>query len=1546
MPVTEEDDWWDSTKPVVTEIPQQALAPSGDSWWDSTAPNQNYPAIEPTQAEVQDDDYWNSFTSWTKQGAVTRTIGRIPVRASEDIYNALNEVFEFSTRARWEDKIFEEPQSAAEEITAEIGSWLGTFWLPGGVITKTAGATSKFTGLTAKTAKLTNLISKTSKGKKAVRISKIAAEGALRGAIADYITTDVDDLDNEASIRKRLGATLEGAVIGSGANLTMFGISRHVSIVWRKLRALKKVRQAAEGKGDPESALKELKKVIEDENKIKDDVLSELKETDEITGTPDKELDEVFDKPKPKPEVEPELEEFDLEFKPQKEVKDKPTGEKPKAEKPTVTEEPKNPELDIEEYINRAQSLPDQINRMVRLNEKVASRLNPKITELMQSLDAGDINSVRTIVSALETDIRRYRKIMELRAKSANITGKALRAFAGNPMDFFGKPMVYKTEVLRRMNQVDGLLKLIGDVKQGKLKDDIVLKNLKKELGEVDGVIQGKSLSDVLNDSFGKTTEESLNGIWSKYKKSISEGVLKALEKTTPKSKASLEVFSNRISKTLIDSLSNNKDLSKKVSASLADIEDIIANPEKYKESIEKIIKDVTVANNIKAADKAEALQVLGDLLKGETGKRLFDVLPNRVKLVSKVIKEELKEIETSLKEAIQEGTEKELLQKVTQRISDKTELSEAEKEVLLDHVRVQLSNTLAEMRDDVIRKFRSKELFQKFNLRANIRELDEMSEKSIKEIREYLASKAKENQTPEDIKLLQEEARKSKKVLEDKVRQSDIEAENELTKRFLKELSGMQEFDAAAAGTFELMLRTFEKLRLSMMLFSPRTWLVGVPSAAFNIAYQPVQQGLKTFIKARSNPFEDVSRARAWELAKAEVIATSEYFSNFNMFWDLIKETYKNNGQSAILPRAFRRHEEDLIDVGGKSVETEPLKIPFKNRKKLAELVKKYGVKNETNEKGFRKFLLEMVEGEPTTQIGKALDPLFSTSFRAMGVFDEAFKAMGLMRGLRAQALKEGITKNLEEKALNEYVEKRMKEALKDEGGLPQWANNEEFADVEQLALSITYQADYADKYFSQLARSFSNWSRGGDDSHYNPLKIIARLQVPFIKTPTAIAQFALDHFPPTAFAGMVWKTMLKRSPLHSKLKAVSKDIETNSLILGTETAEESIKKEARNTIDDLRREQEDITLKIKEQEAEATSNFMLGTVMTTGMAYAAATGAITGTGAYLTDEQKKRLTDAGWRPNTIKIGDKRVSYSKLEPWATFLSSMADIVHYMGMTGQHFDQLSDTDKTFISAFKASVVENMTNKLFIRGLYETLEVALDKNKSFLDLVRVDLPASLTPSFARDLTKINEQFQREAVGWRARAKERILGIHPGQYRRNLLGEKVDRVWGMDGFWGIISPVTWSDAKSDPLMKELAGLRGKIGQTKVYKRKGIDTRKYYHKRTGQSLYDAWMDKMAKHRGFDGLTLRQKLKTFMKTVEYMDAPDIKIEEDDTPKADLISNLVSKFRTDVWESIEKDEDFRSNYFNVDEESWTTRLSNETLKTVKLKALTELVGF
>lgn len=1528
-----QNDWWDTTAPKVEATPLPTLSTQQD-WWETTKPLRDYTTLDPEPTDFgEDDDYWDSFTSWTKRrGDVARTLGRIPVRATEDIYNVLNEWFEFSTRARWENELFEEPQSAAEDITAEIGSWLGTFWVPGGAISKTITGVSKATGLSAKTTKLTGLITKTPKGKKAARLAGIASEGFLRGTVADYITTDIEDHEADQAIQKRLQATIEGGLLGAGINLTTFGVGRYTSMVWRKFKALKKVRQAAEGKGDARVALKELKKVIEDENKIKDDVLTELSPRDDIVDEVDPELDELFGDVKPKEDIAPEKKE---------EAFKKADAEAPKLKK----EEPKSPELGIEEYINRASSLPDQIRRMVNLEKGVAERMNPKIIEMMDLLKQKDIESVRAILSTFETDVRRYRKLMEIRARAGRITGQSLRAFAADPLDFFSKSMVYKPEVLKRMNQIDDLLKLVGDVKDGKIKDEFIIDSLKKEIADVNGVIKGGTLSDALDATFGRSLNNAVENIWSKYQRSIAENVSKTLQKKVPQQKASLDIFSKRITTTLTDAVKSNKKAANRVSSVLDNVQDILANPEKYRESITKTIKEISDAKNIKAEDKNRALKVLSDLLTGKEGKRLFDVLPNRVKLVNKIINDELKSIGTSLNKAIKEGNERLLVDEVADRIAKKTDLGPIEKEVLLDHIRADLSNALAEMRDDVIRKLRSKELFQKFNLRANIKELDEMSDKSIKEIREYLSKKANEKNTPQDIALLQQEARKAKQVLKQKVKNADIEAENELAERLIRELSGFREFDQAASGTFELMLRAFEMVRMNMMLFSPRTWLVGVPTAAFNVVYQPIQQAVKAFIKAKTHPFEDISTVEAFKLAKAEVQGMSEYFSNFTTFWDLMKQTYKDKGQSAILPKSFRRHEEDLMEAGEAVVSATPIKVALKDKKKLTELIKQYGVKNERNETRLRKFLLEMLEGEPTTQIGKALDPLFSISFRAMGIMDEPFKAMGLMRSMRSFAMSEGIGKGLDAKALNDYVDKRMKEAFRESEGLPQWAGKEEFSEVEQLALSITYQADYADKYFSQTAKAFARWTRGGEDAHYNPLKILLRLQVPFIKTPTAIAQFGLDHFPLTSAVGFLYKFAAKQTPLHKQLKGLSDEIDKGLAMLASKEAKGDIIEETRKTLRDLHKEKEDLTLKLKEQEAEGLTNMILGVALTSSLAFAASTGVISGTGAYLTTEQRKRLIDAGWRPNSITIGGKRISYQRLEPWSTFMSSMADIVHYMGMTGVTFDELSDTDKTFVDALSASIVENMTNKYFITGLYEVLEVALDPQKTAMDIPR-GWAMSLSPTMTRDLVAINEQFQREAVEWQARAKERMLGIHPGQYRRNLLGEKVERVWSMDGWWGIISPITWSDKKNDPIMNEIAGLRGKLGQTQTYRKSGMDTRKFYHKRTGQSLYDAWLDKMSNTVDFDGLTLRQNLNILINSPEYMNAPQVKVNVDDATKADLISNKVTSFKNDVWEQIEQDEDFRNNYLDTDGDSWTNQITNEGLQNKQLKVLTDFVGF
>jgi hypothetical protein len=118
----------------------------------------------------------------------------------------------------------------------------------------------------------------------------------------------------------------------------------------------------------------------------------------------------------------------------------------------------------------------------------------------------------------------------------------------------------------------------------------------------------------------------------------------------------------------------------------------------------------------------------------------------------------------------------------------------------------------------------------------------------------------------------------------------------------------------------------------------------------------------------------------------------------------NILKATWKQNGHGAFNAKAFRRHEEDLIsqtdEVG--NIKQGPIKLNFKNRANIQRMVKKYGVDDQRNRTRLRKFMEELVEGEPSSRIGKSLDPLFSISFRAMGMLDQPFVFMGTMRALR----------------------------------------------------------------------------------------------------------------------------------------------------------------------------------------------------------------------------------------------------------------------------------------------------------------------------------------------------------------------------------------------------------------------------------------------------------------------------------------------------------------------------------------------------------------
>lgn len=1540
-------------KPLVTATPPTTPEITETTDWPEVgiAEDADKPiAIEEDEETVgskEDEPFWHPFVrqavglginSYSRIRPADRILKRTTVKTAEDLYNAVNEVIPLGTEVHWEQAYLGKPESVVEDVSSNILSWLTSFAVPGGLLAQGVKVLTTVPKVAKAGKAVEKFIEGGELGRKALKGTKIAAEGFLKGAVADYIRTDVDDLEAEEAIAKRFYETYEGGVYGSLLNFTTAGVGRIVKINMDKIRALKKVQKASKGKADPKQAIEELDNAIKEENKFRKELEAEVNPQDKELG--------LVDEPKiePKPKVEAEVEEPVVDVA------------KPKL----------NPEDEIEEAIQGKENFPQQVQAMVRETRKLSNKMTPRINKLVKSMtDLDDaiqkgsevnvgkeFSNIKNNILDIEDDLRRNRKMIDVRAKVANVAGRLLAGFKKEKVDLT-KPFEYKPAIRNQLNSIDSLLSLIDDMKTGKAGNISTLDNFKKEIEFIEEVNQTGDLSKALDKTFNLTVEDSLNTIWGRYKKRISDQVLKTLRVSGPKNKAALELFSNRVTSTLTDAIKANKTITKKVKTALDDVQDIIKNPEKYKQSIDNIINDINKAKNLEPEAASKALAILEDLKDGVNSRRFIDSLPNRSKIVQKILKEEVDNIGKKIREAVKFGREKKLVDSVLKDISKRVkDLSPTERKVLLNTIRVELANTIGTVRDDVLGRFASKEIYQQYTLRQKIKDLDEMSDKSIEEIKEYLKVESRNIQSdPEGIKLLKRQARESRKVLTDKLKNEEIAAKNEFTKRFLESYYEMNRLGAADVNNFELALRSLEKFRMNTgLLMSVKTWMVGVPSAVIMNVVQPLQKALKEWssIKQQQKLGKMSREINALNVALEDIKAMSLYWTQFGDAFRVLKQTFKQRGEGAFMSNNLKRHEEDLVGAGDDltSMLDNAPKINFKNKEELQKLYKAYGVNTPQNANRIRRFFENMTIGQPESNAEKLLDPFFSLSFRAMGTADQPFLFLGAMRNLRAESMKKGMKQGLTGDALEKFVKEEADKALDKDGDMLTWANNEEFEDIKEMALSITFQQDYADKVVSQLAKTFAKWSRTGgggsgfmntvfDDPYINPAKIFTRFMTAFIKTPTAIAQWTVDTFPVTSVP--YWAvTRLGNTKYDFRINKIDKHIEELTNGLSAQPISKEIKEKLIADRASLLQQKEDLVLKTVEMKAESTANMMLGLTMTAGVTLPIINGQITGSGAHLTPDQKRRLIGSKqWQPNTIYAFGKKIDYSKFEPFSTIISAYADGIHYTMTTG---GDITEEQQGMFNAVFSSFITNFKDKYFLRGLKEMFDLFDERNPTGrLQTFFANVVGSFFPRPVRELATINEEYQKYAIGF----KEKLMmkaGLDTQRIERNMLGEKVERKYTNKGLYGLVSPIYVSTLEKDNVMATIANFHDKFDYQTFFTRGGIDTRVFRNKSNDYPLFQAFADLVSSKKKttvIDGrdttpLTLRKALSVLIKSKEYKEAIEYgEPMEGELSRPKLIKEKISEYRSHFWGVMKEDKKYK-NFVNEDGESWLNFVRKE----------------
>jgi len=136
-------------------------------------------------------------------------------------------------------------------------------------------------------------------------------------------------------------------------------------------------------------------------------------------------------------------------------------------------------------------------------------------------------------------------------------------------------------------------------------------------------------------------------------------------------------------------------------------------------------------------------------------------------------------------------------------------------------------------------------------------------------------------------------------------------------------------------------------------------------------------------------------------------------------------------------------------------------------------------------------------------------------------------------------------------------------------------------------------------------------------------------------------------------------------------ELEQVEKTIIANTDAIKAKPISKDKIKEIEDAQESLFQQRQELILKNAEEKAEAVANGISSAVLGIGVTTAISTGNITGSGSHLSDDQKARLRDAGWRPNTIYIGGHKIDYSRFEPFSTLVSVHADLIHYKMMSGE-----------------------------------------------------------------------------------------------------------------------------------------------------------------------------------------------------------------------------------------------------------------------------------
>ena len=296
-------------------------------------------------------------------------------------------------------------------------------------------------------------------------------------------------------------------------------------------------------------------------------------------------------------------------------------------------------------------------------------------------------------------------------------------------------------------------------------------------------------------------------------------------------------------------------------------------------------------------------------------------------------------------------------------------------------------------------------------------------------------------------------------------------------------------------------------------------------------------------------------------------------------------------------------------------------------------------------------------------------------------------------------------------------------------------------------------------------------------------------------------------------------------------------------------------------------------------------------------------------GTIYYNMDKMRENITGkapegesqrAAWKADgkqeySFRLGDKWVSYQRLDPFATIIGIYADLMHYGEAAVEDVEGIFTDEEEKVVAMGAlqkvtaviglSFSNNITNKSYVQGISNFIEF-IRKPTEGSKLPR-DIIGGFVPNYLNwsqnlateqpeilEARKLMDGFMKRLPAFmRPELPETMITSSSLMPRRNFLGEKMTKQnKGPIGGWlpGMLGVDARSDVSNDIVDLEFGSL-GTAFKTKPSTWSGgLKTKNYRNRNGGQTAYDRHQELMSETK-INGRTLRQALRYLIGTDDY---------------------------------------------------------------------------